>query len=138
MIQAGAVVMTAREYLGTPFVHQGRSKSGVDCVGLLICTVRDLGLTTPAEIPYSRRPDGDLVKRLRQHLRRGDLCPYELTPGMVVSIRLPIYPCHVAVVTEPNRIIHALASTGRVIEQSLNDAWYDRIVESYFIPGVFY
>ena len=42
------IVSQAREWIGTPYHHQARVRgAGVDCIGLLICVCRELGLVAP-------------------------------------------------------------------------------------------
>ena len=61
-------VRMARDYLGTPYHHQARLKGhGIDCVGLVVCVARELGVL-PFDVDvtgYSRIPDG---KALMHHL----------------------------------------------------------------------
>lgn len=41
---AHPLVESARKYLGTKFVHQGRTSHGLDCVGLGMKAFRDCGV----------------------------------------------------------------------------------------------
>ena len=50
MITGQQVVEAARKYVGTPIMEGGRSREGIDCVGLVLCTARDLELSFPANI----------------------------------------------------------------------------------------
>lgn len=143
------IVREARKFLGVPFVHQGRSKSGLDCVGLVIVVARNLELCEYTEVAYNRRPDGRLISVLRENLKR--VVKGELLPGQVVAMRLPKYPCHVGIVTESPgvecldksgrivmgsqwRVIHALSGNGRVVEHTLDARWQGKIIESYEFP----
>ena len=69
------VVAEARTWLGTKWIHQHRAKGqGVDCAGLIICVVRDLGLLS-ADFDingYSRMPDGTLLAVCDEHMDRID------------------------------------------------------------------
>jgi cell wall-associated NlpC family hydrolase len=47
MITGAMVAEAARQYVGSPIVERGRSREGLDCVGLVVCTARDLGLRFP-------------------------------------------------------------------------------------------
>jgi cell wall-associated NlpC family hydrolase len=50
MITGAMVAEAARQYVGAPIVEGGRSREGCDCVGLIVCTARDLGLSFPADV----------------------------------------------------------------------------------------
>ena len=50
MITGEQIAEAARKYIGSPIVEGGRSQDGLDCVGLMLCTARDLGLSFPAEV----------------------------------------------------------------------------------------
>ena len=40
------VVREARTWVGVPFRHQGRSRSGVDCGGIIVVVLRELRRAT--------------------------------------------------------------------------------------------
>lgn len=42
-----AIVAAARQWLGTPYVYGGASRSGVDCSGLVLQVMRSLGISEP-------------------------------------------------------------------------------------------
>ena len=81
MLTADSFIAAARTYVGVPWQHQGRSRHGVDCVGLLVCVARDLCVPVDDDGPnYEREPRAhDLVRLLRRHcvsvadMRRGDI-----------------------------------------------------------------
>ncbi len=135
MVSRNQIVEQARSYLGVPFVHQGRSRRGLDCVGLVIRVAKDFELSNYQEIAYDRRPDGRLISVLREHLVR-KFPSDAFLPGDVVAFRLPKYPCHVAIYSGNGRIIHALAGNRKVVEHVIDQRWWDRVVEKYSIPGV--
>ena len=56
------VMKVARSWIGVPYKHQGRSRRGVDCGGLLLCIGRDLDvkLLEPS-VGYSMSPDPELI-----------------------------------------------------------------------------
>ncbi|MBI5427255.1 MAG: C40 family peptidase [Nitrospinae bacterium] len=93
------IVRKAREYLGTPFHHQGRAKGrGVDCVGLVVCVLRELGLEIDDCRTYPQTPDsGLLLNKLRQHLE--EIPIDRAVSGDVYLMTIMGYPQHVAFVS---------------------------------------
>jgi cell wall-associated NlpC family hydrolase len=51
------IVAAARGWIGVPWRHQGRSRAGVDCVGLIVVVCRELGLSDYDSTVYGRDPD---------------------------------------------------------------------------------
>ena len=52
------IVAAARSWLGVPWRHQGRTRQGVDCAGLVVLVGRELGLADYDTTAYGRRPEG--------------------------------------------------------------------------------
>ncbi len=127
------IISAASAYLGTRWHHQGRSTAGVDCIGLLVLTARDLGLTVLDETGYSRQPDGrQLQAALEKHLQ-----PIaEPEPGAVLLMRFEREPQHVALMADGGDIIHAYAMARKVVRHRLDAIWSRRIVAVYRFPGV--
>lgn len=133
------LIRTARSYLGTPWVHQGRVKgAGVDCGGLLIGVAQELGLLTFEERAYGRIPDGHMLRAVCEaYLQRIDVA--ELRPGDVLLMRFKEHPQHLALLGElggRQTLIHAYSAAGRVVEHGLDEVWRARIVAAYRFPGV--
>lgn len=134
------VVAAARVYTGVPFRHQGRSREGLDCAGLVIKVMRDLGLA-PADYDvtgYGRRPDGQsMAAECRQRLVPVSLA--KAAPGDVLLFRVTADPQHLAIVGEiqgARTLIHAYAPSRRVVEIHLAPWWADRMVGAFRLPGV--
>lgn len=137
MITAAQVVAEARVWLGVPYVHQGRSKYGVDCIGLVLC-VRDaveswpLGRTFVRT--YARRPqDSLLLSIVEQHGQRIE----QPEDGCMILIRWPRTPCptHAGIYAGGN-IIHAYQRAKCVVETGFRSHWL-RDAHSYWrLPGV--
>ncbi len=82
MPTADSFIAAARAYVGVPWRHQGRSRHGIDCVRLLVCAARDLGIPVDDVRAYQHQPRAhDLARMLRRHcvsvpvanMRRGDI-----------------------------------------------------------------
>ncbi len=141
MIQAAEVVATARSYKGVRFQHQGRTRLGMDCAGLVVRVVHDLDLSTFDTRDYGKLPSGD---RMRQVMREQciELPPgADLVPGLVALMRFDAEPMHVAIVCDHPHglgLVHALAASRKVTEHRLDQSWRNRVVGLYALPGVAY
>ena len=139
------IVVAARKYLGFPMRHQGRL-SALDCVGLVLAVAEDLELVDIRGVPirrndylqYGPQPVNAFVHD--ECARRLLACPTPIGPGDVLTLRVPLIPCHVAIVSEiPGQglgIIHAYAESQNVVEHRLDEAWRNRIVGAFSFPGV--
>jgi cell wall-associated NlpC family hydrolase len=122
-------VEAAREWVGTPFKHQGRVKgSGVDCIGVPYCVARDFGMVdTSIMVPYHREPDGRLLPEiLGENLVRVT----KPQAGDIMLFRFVTHPQHVAVYTGRN-IIHSYSRVGRCTEHIFDQRWKRRLVATY-------
>lgn len=135
-VRALDLIATARGYIDTPFVHQGRVPGrALDCVGLLVCALRAHGVPVADESGYKRDPD---PPTLRAGLERNGLLRVSraaLRPGDVIWYVMDA-PRHVALYTERDSVIHALARVGRVTEHGLAGEWLARIRAVYRHPEV--
>jgi len=143
------IVSKAREYLGTPFLHQGRVKGkALDCVGLILCVAEELGLNDvdgnlllrTSYVDYSPQPAGRYVHdQCRERLQIKPIL--NLLPGDVVTLRLPDNPTHTCIVGEIEgqglSLIHCYNGGNNVcIEHRMDNRWQRRIVGAFCFPGV--
>jgi cell wall-associated NlpC family hydrolase len=138
------VTRVARSYIGTPFHHMGRLPSvGLDCVGVLICCARELGLVTPDfDIPaYTPTPDGTTMLAWAKEYMT-PLPREEMRPGNVILLITDTEPQHLAILGDYLHgglsIIHAAnsAKPPRVIETRLMFSRVQRFVAVYALPGM--
>lgn len=137
MINAQSIVDEARRWIGTPYVHQGRTRFGVDCIGFAIC-VRNAVEAWPEGMQeiknYSRRPkDGLLLSRVTTYLTS----IRDVEQGSVILIRWPQHdePSHVGIYADGN-IIHAYAKSKQVIETGYRAHWLRDTHSIWRLPGV--
>lgn len=111
----------ARAWLGVPWRHLGRSRAGVDCIGLVLLSAAACGLALEDPAPYPREPQGRrLVDAAERHGRR----LAEPEPGAVVLFRYGPYAGHAGIAaTCPRRgsptLIHAYAPHRVVCEHAI-------------------
>lgn len=128
------MVRAARGWLGVRWRHQGRTRAGCDCAGLVICVARELGLADVEIADYGRHPDGvSLERACNAHMQR--IAPGTQQPGDVLVMRFENHAHHMAIVSELG-IIHAWAQARRVVEHALDAMWRGRIVAAYALPGI--
>ena len=127
-----AIVASARSYIDVPFVHQGRSRYGIDCAGLLTCVAYDLGMKDVRVNDYGRSPDPTRAREIIEaHMNPVPFA--ELAPGDVLSFVIVQDVQHYGLVVsmEPVRFIHAYQTVGKVIEQSMFGPWLRRLRRCY-------
>jgi len=140
LTERAAVVTEARSWLGVKWLHQHRSREGVDCAGLVICVARALGLVTPGFdlTGYGRRPDGSLLALCDAHMRR--IRRDEMQPGDVLVVAIEHEPQHMGIVGDYRHgglsLIHAASKAGRVVETRLMFLRNQQFRGAYALPGV--
>ncbi len=136
------VVTQAREWIGTPFQHQQRTKGvAVDCAGLVIGVCRDLGLVVPAfDVGgYARQPDGvSLLRACNEHMT--PVRQEDMQPGDVVVVAYDKAPGHMGILGDYRHgglsIIHAAMKPPRVVETRLWFTKQMRFIAAYRLPGI--
>lgn len=140
------VIAYARGWIGVPYLHQGRTRAGVDCLGFAINVGWWCGAIphTFDRNDYERSPDGTLFAECDERLIR--------VPGPRLGcwavMRFAEEPQHIAIVADYRyggfSIIHALqnrqrnaANTrGKVAEHRLDGTWRERVIGWFDMPGV--
>lgn len=138
------IAATARSYIGTPYLHQGRVKgAGVDCVGLGVCVSWDLGIRprTWNITGYRRLPDGHSLMRHLVDQMADEVGQDQMQAGDLVVVAYDRFPHHVGVLVDyaggqALGIVHASAKAGRVEESRLVFGAGMRFVAAFRFPGV--
>lgn len=134
------VVKTAREWIGTPYLHQGAKKHiGCDCLGLIRGVWQELGGSTPeVTIDYaSAWSEVDkaetLLSTLRIHLDQ--VTETQCDTGQIVAFRMrPLSAAkHLAILTGEGTFIHAYDGN-HVVENSMSSFWQSRIAGRFRFP----
>ena len=133
------IVATATSYVGTPWRRYGRSKFGVDCVGLLICVASDLKLGDYENKNYSREYrysdlTRDLIKAGCKFIPR-----HELANGDIVAMTSSTIGAHAGIyckgIDEEDKLIHAYILEKKVCIDSYT-YYKDLVTSQYVFPGV--
>ena len=132
----------AMQYLNVPFLHMGRARSGIDCVGLLVKVAEHLGMD-PIDSPYyGREParnnnsfqldyylEANLGPPVKRELRVNDV--------VLMKLRKRFPPSHVGIIAphpEGLGLIHTYGEIERVAFHILDDHRKELIVGAYEWP----
>ncbi len=131
------IIKTAREWIGTPYHHQGRVKGvGCDCIGLIIGVAHELGLSSYNINGYSPYPDGT---KLLQLFRSECLEVDNYEPGDILIFRIKKSPQHCGILAVNDwklTIIHAYQTTEAVREHEFSPWWRERVVTAFEFPNI--
>ena len=135
---AAALVAAARGYVGVPWRHLGRSRTGVDCIGLMLLAAREAGCDLPDPAPYAREPQGTrLLEGILGHAARVT-AP---APGDVLLFRMGLYGGHVGIASiHPAwgvpACIHAYAPRRQVVEQPMDTELRSALIGAFRLPSL--
>jgi cell wall-associated NlpC family hydrolase len=160
-VSGATLVAAARQFLGTPFVHQGRLPHvGLDCIGLLQATAQSCGIQHQDFAGYGRRPKSDeLVRRIADHSALiGKVGITEspdgygvtvLTSDAAAALAIPgdlmlfwIHaghrrPQHAGIRTDIGILhTHGILGVSKVVEHGLDPFWIARLDSVWRLRGV--
>jgi cell wall-associated NlpC family hydrolase len=139
MIEPSALAHTLAQWIGVPYLHQGRSRHGVDCVGLVFCALREAGaLRDRDSIPsaYVPRVGSDLLLReIEATCTRAN----HAETGVLVLIQWPRekFPTHCGVIVG-NDLIHCHARARAVVCHGYRRPWNSWTHSLWYLPDVTY
>lgn len=124
-----------------PFLHQGRTFDGIDCVGAVVYAFQYTGVVPPyPEDPINGELEAEITRVFGEPILQFDSenilnAPSLLRSGDIVTMQYAGPTRHVAVIaTHPAiagkvTVIHTDAMLGRVTEHLLDFKWMRRIVK---------
>lgn len=133
------IVDAARQYLGTPFKKGGRSKTAIDCVGLLVLVGRDVGLHIEDTTEYSFNPE--VAKFVDVIYSQSVRLPMEpLLIGSIGIFKQSIFPMHTGIIAKDPRngqltVINANLSRKSVVEQPMSE-WKSNLLHLRDYKGI--
>lgn len=130
------MVDEARSWLGVPFCAHGRTRDGVDCLGLIVVVANDVLSDAIAFDDYSMQASTPDAFRIFLSLF-DRIADTDAGPGDLVQMNFRGRSTHIGILTDTT-IIHAAQKTGRVVEHSIAAAKRStlRPVAYYRIRGV--
>jgi len=122
----------ARETLGTPFKHQGRTCGvALDCAGVGAHIVKKADLEYIDNTSYARTPNNNQFEKTLDAQPCLEIVR-ELSEGCFLLMKFFKQPMHLAYCAGET-MIHAYESVGRVVEHRIDPKWESRIVKIYRI-----
>lgn len=141
-MKAVDVVAEARCWTGVRWKHQGRSRAGIDCAGLVIKVGEALGLMEFDTRDYGPQASDESMLRLcREHLK--EIGKDQMSPGDVIVMRFGSNR-HLGIAGDyPHgglSIIHAFTPIRKVTESRYDENWLRQMGGSFLacfrFPGV--
>jgi cell wall-associated NlpC family hydrolase len=128
-----AMLAAARSALATPFHHQGRLVgAGLDCIGLVVISLRAGGIMVRDRLDYERAPRVGLLSSVL--LAHGAQKVAAMQAGDVLLFAIRGLPQHVALCVSDDVMIHAYAPAAQVVETRLGEVWQRRLLGIYRFP----
>ena len=111
----------ARKCIGFKWRHQGRTATGMDCVGLLYAVANGCGVATENVTNYRHAPgSAPLVAELQKYCIEVERT--ERQPGDILIVSIAGEdPNHTMILTNDNTVVHASARDRKVVEHRLDE-----------------
>lgn len=140
------IVASAMKWENTPYHHHARLVGiGVDCAQLLVAVAVDIGLITESqanEVP-NYPPEWHLHNREEHllHYLESNGCSkvadcIQRNPGDIAAFKFGRTCSHVGIIINDTQFIHACLRTGKVVVNTLNGDWEERLACVYRFPGI--
>jgi cell wall-associated NlpC family hydrolase len=121
-----SVVEAARKYLGVKFAHTGRSDKGLDCIGLVALVAKDLGYEFRDNRNYSKRPHPDVMIRGIEQFAKKVKGGWK--PGDILVFSHASVPCHCAIATGDDTMIHCPATRPRKVNETTIGHYAEKVI----------
>lgn len=133
-------ISKAREWIGVNYHHQGASRYGCDCIGLILGVGLELGVDWRSfDIPdRTERPNGNLMQA-QIELVCGKPAFHPPQEGNLALFKIYNQPQHCGIISDLGYslgLIHADRSIGKVVECALSPMWESRLIAVYYIPCI--
>lgn len=138
MITREAIVEEARTYLGTKWRHQGRSRTGIDCVGLVVKIAHKFEVTDFDMTNYGRQATSfNFLKVFQEHA--DEISIKDVLDGDIIVFADGNNPCHAGLAStryDTRYFIHASAARRVVMEERYDEEWRRKSVAFFRYRGL--
>lgn len=137
-----AIVDAALSCRGLPFVHQGRSETGIDCVGLLYLILKKVDYPQIHDVEgYKRSPSATVIRETFEK-NFNEIPVEDAKRGDILLLKIGAKPKHAGVIvsdvagpdTEPE-MVHA--TQGTIVVEPIRH-WRPRIVSAFRLRGLWH
>lgn len=150
MTTAKEITTAAKAWVGTPFMHMGRTRGfGADCIGLVLGVLKEVNYPHQYEdTPYRPMPGKRFMDDLYKHcliVWKGDATvenPLDFVQEAdIAAIAWGLTPAHAAFLTWNTSIkawymIHAHSDPEKVVHHRVDEKWRHRIKAVFRLPNL--
>lgn len=124
MITRGRVIEIGHSWLGVPYLHQGRTRLGVDCIGFVFGVAKEAGCIAADMQIAADYPRRVRVPSLFDGIAANCTLIERAEPACLVLVRWPreAYPSHVSLFTGDS-LLHSYQRAGRVVQHGFRKPW---------------
>jgi cell wall-associated NlpC family hydrolase len=124
----------ALSWIGVPFHHQGRSRHGVDCLGLIVCTAFPFMGKMDDRTDYPKLVmNSKVCDELSAQMVRIE--EPSLGSILIFAFKENVGAQHAAWKTSKG-MVHAYGTGRKVVEHAITPAWWRRLHSCWDLPGV--
>ena len=121
--------MKYSDYIGIPFQYGGRTKTSLDCYGLVMLLYKDFKNIELPEVT-STAILSHAASLIEQESHNWKPCSID-EEGAVIIFSIKGYGAHVAYVISHDKMIHAWEGSGGVCIERISGSWKHRILGCY-------
>lgn len=132
------IINEALKWKDVPWKHQGRTRSGIDCAGLIVLVGNTLNLINYDYMSYTRHTNQDkFLQHFRMVLKEKPL--HQRLPGDVLLFRDGVQSCHSAIyapIFNGPGIIHAYAGRRKVVHEPMTEDVRVKMTYCFQYPNI--
>ena len=136
MIERPTIAECAMSWIGAPALHQGRSRDGIDCAGLMVCVGAESGAGSYDITGYNEYPSSEVFYRFldQSPLIQKDI-PNRMI-GDIITLRIAREVRHLAILVDADKMVHVCAKARRVVLRGFGENTLRIVDRCYQYPNV--